>query len=96
MENMTPFNFIIYACATWYISYVITAQSGPFDLLEKARDKVDGLLSCIYCIAPYIAALVYAVGEYHESIGYPVVCGFAIAGLSLMLRSYTGAGVHGI
>jgi hypothetical protein len=93
---MSEFDFIIYALATWYISYIITAQSGPFDILEKMRQRMGGLLSCIYCVAPYVAGIVYVVARNNESIGYPLVVIFAIAGLSLMLRSYTGAGLHGL
>lgn len=92
---MQPLDFIIYATATWYLSYVITAQDGPFSILEKMRQRMGGLLSCIYCIAPYIAGIVYVVSR-HEEVGYPLVCIFAIAGFSLMLRSYTGAGLHGL
>lgn len=93
---MSEFDFIIYSSATWYVSYILTAQNGPFSILERTRDRVGGLLSCIYCIAPYIAAVVYVAAESHESIGYPVVCVFAVAGFALMMRSYTGAGLHGL
>ncbi len=93
---MPEFDFLIYASATWYLSYVITAQSGPFSILEKMRQRMGGLLSCIYCIAPYIAGIVYVVARHNESIGYPLVCIFAVAGFAMMLRSYTGAGLHGL
>jgi hypothetical protein len=94
---MTEFEFIMFAMATWYLSYIITAQNGPFSILEMLRERthqrMGGLLSCIYCVAPYIAGLVYVVSRNAE-IGYPLVRVLAIAGFALMLRSYSGAGLH--
>jgi hypothetical protein len=92
---VTPFEFLCHALATWYISYILTAQNGPFAILVtiRAMPAFYELLQCIYCVAPYIAAGVYVIGR-NSAIGYPVVQVLAVAGAALMLRSYTGAGVH--
>lgn len=92
---MLPFDFLLLSCATWYISYVITAQDGPLGLLLRLRQTkgLQGVTSCIYCVTPYVAFTMYGMMIHSGEV---VVYGFAIAGASLMLRSYTGAGVHGV
>ena len=90
---MTPHDFIVAILATWYIAYILTAQSGPFLVLERIRNRVGGAFECIYCISPYVAAVVFAAIQ-HTSWGIDVAQIFAIAGAALMLRSYTGAGLH--
>lgn len=90
---MNPFDFIATAIATWYICYVLVSKSGPFRVLERIRAKSGGLLECIYCVAPYVALLLYML-VLHTDFGIHLVQVFGIAGLSMMLRSYTGAGIH--
>ena len=92
---MPPLDFLIHVLATWYISYILTAQNGPFSILAKIRAMplFHNLLQCIYCTAPYVAAGVYLVGR-HASIGYPVIQVIAVAGAALILRAYSGAGLH--
>jgi hypothetical protein len=95
MENMNPPDFIVAILSTWYISYILTAQTGPFLILEKVRDRAGGVFDCIYCIAPYVAGIVWLVMQYIEQ-GNDIAQVFAIAGGALMLRSYTGVGLHDV
>jgi hypothetical protein len=90
---VTVYDLGVAVLATWYISYILTAQKGPFLILERLRNRFGGLLDCIYCIAPYVAAGIVLLMR-NTSWGTPVVQVFAIAGGALMLRSYTGAGLH--
>jgi hypothetical protein len=90
---MNQYNLIVAIFATWYLSYILTAQSGPFLILERIRNRVGGALNCIYCTSPYVAAIVW-LGIQHTTWGIDVAQIFAIAGAGLMLRSYTGAGLH--
>jgi len=90
---VSPFELVTLALATWYLSYIITVQDGPFLVLKKARDKWGGALKCIYCLAPYVAAAMYVVSR-NNQYGLPIVQVVAIAGGALMLRAYTGAGLH--
>lgn len=93
---MSLLDLLTCALATWYISYILTAQDGPFLLLKRLRamPAFYKVLQCIYCTSPYVAALVYLAAQ-HEAVGLPVVQVIAIAGGALMLRSYTGAGANG-
>ena len=88
-------DFISHVLATWYLSYILTAQNGPFLILARLREvsMFKGLLSCIYCVAPYVALGVYLAAK-NGSLGAPGVRILAIAGGALMARSFTGAGMH--
>jgi hypothetical protein len=92
---VSPFELLTYALATWYLSYIITAQDGPFLVLKRIRAMplFFAVLQCIYCTAPYVAGVVYLVSRNTE-YGLPIVQVVAVAGAALMLRAYTGAGLH--
>jgi hypothetical protein len=93
---VSEYDLIVAAIATWYLSYVITAQTGPFLIFEKLRQsKAGGLFSCIYCTSPYVAGGIYAAMRC-TSWGITLAQILAIAGAALMLRSYTGAGMHDV
>lgn len=89
---MSWLDLLILALATWYASRVLTKEAGPWGLLAKLRAVWPrGPLTCIYCTAPWAAAALWADYRY----GWPpVVWVLAVAGLALMLRSYTGV-AHG-
>lgn len=92
---MQPFDLLAYALATWYLAHVTATLDGPFSLLKRLRDRkyMGGLFECVYCLAPYVGAVVYLTAQ-NEYGRYGVEV-FAIAGAALMLRTYTGAGMHG-
>ena len=94
---MSPFDLLVSALATWYIAYVISAHSGPLRLLERLRrvEPLQEFLSCIYCLSIWVALTVYLVMSYPD-YHRPLVEVPAIAGAALMLRAYTGAGLHGL
>lgn len=93
---MQPFDLLITALATWYIAHVITALPGPLRLFERLREikHLAEFLSCIYCVSVWVAGVVYLLSQNETSIY--IVYPFAIAGGALMLRTYTGAGMHGL
>lgn len=80
-------------CATFYLSYVIAHTGGPlgaFKYLRTPHRHIDlsGLLGCIYCLAPYIAVVMWvmAVSPYWAwSVDI-----FAVAGAALLLFRFTG------
>lgn len=92
---MSLSNLLIAALATWYIAHCISAEKGAFSVFETLRLwlPLGGLTSCVYCLSVWIAAAVVML-YYLVPVLYPLVYPFAIAGLALMLRSYTGAGVY--
>lgn len=84
---MTWLDFALIALATLYLSEIITGKDGPFGIFAKLRALPSmGLLRCIWCTAPYVALLMLGVYWFAP----PVVYVFAVAGLALALRSYTG------
>lgn len=93
---MSPFDFLVSALATWYLAYVISAQSGPLRLFERLRrvGQLHELLSCIYCLSVWVAGGVYLV-MVHTDVQWLVYIP-AVAGAALMLRSYTGSGMNGL
>lgn len=90
---MSLSNLLIAALATWYIAHCITTEKGAFNVFEKLRLwlPLGGLTSCIICLSVWIAIPVLLLLETPLA---PIVYVCAIAGLALMLRSYTGAGVY--
>lgn len=90
-------DLIVAALATWYISYIVTAQNGPFLIFARLRrvKQFGGLFSCIYCTSPYVAGGIYVVMRYTSWGAIPAQI-LAIAGAALMLRAYTGAGIHDV
>lgn len=81
------FDFVMIAFATLYLSEIITGKDGPFGVFTKLRQVPSmGLLRCVWCTAPYVALLMLGVYWFAP----PVVWVFAVAGLALALRSYTG------
>lgn len=89
--NLTPLDVLILALATWYVTYMLTGnKKGPFGVFTFIRTHfpLGGLTTCYYCAMPWIAAvfLLLSMTPIHIVI-YP----FAIAGIAIMLGSYTGA-----
>lgn len=91
---MNWLDFILLAIATWRLSYLLTGEDGPFLILVKLRSlrPLRGVLGCIYCTSIWAAAALW--GVYRIEDAQPVVWILAISGLALMLRMYTGVGVH--
>jgi hypothetical protein len=55
--------------AVWRISYLLTSESGPWNLLTRMRQRRERglpseLLSCLYCLSVWIAApFAFILGE---------------------------------
>lgn len=83
---MTPFRLAEIALATWAIAYMISNTSGPFHVFEWLRHylPLGGLTSCIICLSPWIALLLWLVPD-----GI-IVWAFAAAGLALLAHSFSG------
>lgn len=86
--------FFILSLATWRISYMLTAEQGPGDVFIKMRAlKLGGVLDCIYCTSVwvgFVAVFLWIIG------GEAVLIPFALSGLAMMLRGYTGVGMNGV
>lgn len=91
--TITPLELIIVIAATWHLAQLVTSETGPYDLLLKFRTRypLGGLTTCIRCFSPYAGAIVLCMWL----IGLNgLVWILGISGAALMLRSYTGAGLH--
>jgi len=94
---MTPFNFFLLILASLGTAYLLTnaAFTGPFHLLTKLRERfpLGGLTTCIVCALPYVTALwlfvLLVVPEVVEVLWLAAAVGGA-----LVLRHYTGIGLH--
>lgn len=88
---MTIEELIILGLATWRLSHMLVVERCPFGVCAWLRARIGGALGCIYCTSVWVAVL-HLVLWY--SVGKPLVVIFAISGIALMLRSYTGAGIN--
>lgn len=90
MPTLTLLDVLIITVATLYLAEVVTSKDGPFGVFKRLRELPSvgvGFLSCIWCVAPWMAVGVLAIYYLVWSV---LVWPFAIAGLALALRSYTG------
>ena len=83
---MTPFQFVMLCAATWYIAFVVTSSSGPFNVFVwvRAHLPLGGLTACIICLSVWVGLVGCLI------IGAnPLYC-FAVAGGSILLHGFTG------
>lgn len=88
--NLSPPDLLLIALATWYLAYVVTKTSGPFEMMGRFRFRfpLGGLTACIVCAAPWLAAALYLL---YRTPLQPIVVVLALAGAALMLGSFSGA-----
>jgi len=83
------FTAVEISAATFYLSYVLAYTDGPANLFTGIRHgALGGLTKCIYCLAPWIAAIMVLMSLTFLNV---VVEVFAIAGAAMLLYRYTGA-----
>lgn len=82
----------VIAIATWRLAYMISSESGPWNIFVWLRQRLalGGLTSCIMCLSVWVGAAMLAL-----HLAVPIMTwALAASGLALMLRSYTGVGLH--
>ena len=69
-EQVAQFYWLILGIlAVWRISYLLTFESGPWNLLARMRQRLERrfrskLVSCLYCLSIWIAApFAFILGE---------------------------------
>jgi hypothetical protein len=90
---MSIAELLILACATWYISFVLTRLPGPFGVFARMRERPQfGIMKCIYCLSFWIAIALYVLmyNDFEELVWILGICGGAH-----MLASFTGVNYYG-
>lgn len=91
---MNPFDLLLIALATLYVSHVLTHTEGPFFAFRWLRDRTRrpfnlfpfALLDCIWCTVVWVAGVMLFI-----YFVYPLIVWlFAIAGAAMMIWTYTG------
>lgn len=81
-------DLFLLSVATLRLAYMLSSEAGPWGMFERLRARLGGLTACLYCASVWVALLLAIV--YHF---VPIVIWlFAMSGLALALRSYTGFG----
>ncbi len=90
---MSTLDLLILALATWRLSVFLVHEKAPFEIMTRlrARFALGGLLTCVYCMSIWVSAGLYYI---FDTPVQPIVYILSISGAALMLRSYTGAGIH--
>lgn len=89
--NLSPLDLLILALATWRLSYMVTSESGWYRIFEIIRTRIGGATTCIYCFSVWASmVLLWCYLTPFVIIVYVL----AISGLALVIRSYTGVGLH--
>ena len=86
---MPPFDAVMVALATFYASYVLTNTKGPFDAFLRLRERfpMGGLLTCIYCVALWLALAFYGLSLTPLSW---LVTVFGAAGAGMFVYRFSG------
>ena len=86
---MTYLNAILIICATWYITYCLTALPGPRGIFNIMRSwEYLSVMKCKYCLSFWVGLVFYGF----VYVGYTdIVNVFGLVGAGHMLASWTGA-----
>ncbi len=92
--SLTFLDLILLALATWRLSYMVTSEQGWFGIFARLRTIIGGATTCMYCFSVWAGAFFYITHVIFLADWLTWV--FAISALALVIRSYTGAGLHDI
>jgi hypothetical protein len=59
---VTPFNFLLFALATWYVANLLVHQAGPYGVFVRVRRVVNpygAWLTCTVCFSVWVALALY-------------------------------------
>jgi hypothetical protein len=82
---MHSYWLIVGALAVWRISHLLSAETGPWQILDRLRRRMSGMLAelvnCIYCTSVWIAApfaFLIGVSWKERLLLWPALSGAAI------------------
>jgi hypothetical protein len=83
---MNILRFVEIALASWYVAFIITNTTGPFNIFKHIRTylTLGGLTNCIICLIPWIALGLWLLPD------GVVTWALASAGLGLAVHSSSG------
>ena len=88
---MTKLDYLMVACATWYLTHCLTTLPGPRGIITIMRGNL-GVMECKYCLSLWIGLVFYSFAY----VGYTdIVNVFGLAGGAHMLAAWTGANYDG-
>jgi hypothetical protein len=86
------FDLVVISLAAWYCAHVVTLESGPLNVFGRLRvwanrsgapkGSFAEAITCIYCMAFWASALLYAI--YALTPAQPLVYVLAVAGGALV------------
>lgn len=91
--TLTLVEIFLLSLATWRLSYMLVEEQGPAKVFNFMRYHfpLGGVWRCIYCTSIWVAIGLDAL--YRWGCPNPIDI-FALSGLAMILRAYTGAGIH--
>lgn len=81
-------DLLLLTFATWRLSYLLTRENAPYNLLGRFRLRypLGGLMDCPYCMSVWVAVGLYFLFPYMPAVVYVL----AISGAAMLLHRYTG------
>lgn len=76
------FNFLLFALATWRLSYLLVHEDGPRNLLQNVRDWLGNyteVLECVWCTSVWMGLLVSLFNVSLSVYSVVLVIPFALA-----------------
>jgi hypothetical protein len=90
--GMSFYWLVLGTLAVWRVTHLLTAESGPWDLLVRLRRLTGGgfwgsLLGCFYCLSLWVAApFAYSLGERWKE---RVLLWLSFSGAAILLERIT-------
>lgn len=82
---MSAFEFFLISLAVWRVSYMLTNETGPFDVFYRIRQtRLVNLLSCMYCTSVWVSAVFTAMffADWRQAI---VLC-LSLSGFAILIE----------
>lgn len=89
MLEISPFDLLVLALATWRLAYLLVKEAAPFGIMTRIRayTTLGGMLDCLYCSSVWCAIACYGI---YLTDFRAIIYIIAISGASMMLYRYTG------
>jgi len=94
-------DYVILGLATWRISNLLVNEDGPWDIFSKLRhlagvrydehsslystNELSKLLMCVWCLSPYLAAVLTLAYWFWPSIAIPISLPFALSAMAVLV-----------
>ena len=78
---------IILILATWRVTSLLTAEQGPFGILDKIRHW--GIPDCLWCMSIWVAIFFTGIHWYSSNLAFLIALPFALSAGAILFDRYS-------